>query len=144
MSLLGQREVVKITELSELFEVSQNTVRRDLKILADKGFLSMTHGGAVATRQVSMGIPIAQREIKNIQEKQAIGLRAAELIDPGDSVILDAGTTTSPMKAKGVGELGICGVGAAVANAIYNAVGVRVRDYPITLDKLLADMPRPT
>ncbi len=48
---------------------------------------------------------------------------------------------SSPMKAKGVGELGICGVGAAVANAIYNATGVRVRDYPITLDKLLARMP---
>ena len=48
---------------------------------------------------------------------------------------------SSPMKAKGVGELGICGVGAAVANAIYNATGVRVRDYPITLDKLLDRMP---
>jgi xanthine dehydrogenase YagR molybdenum-binding subunit len=48
---------------------------------------------------------------------------------------------SSPMKAKGVGELGICGVGAAVANAIYNATGVRVRDYPITLDKLLERMP---
>ena len=44
---------------------------------------------------------------------------------------------SSPLKAKGVGELGICGVGAAVANAIYNATGVRVRDYPITLDKLI-------
>lgn len=48
---------------------------------------------------------------------------------------------SSPMKAKGVGELGICGVGAAVANAIHHATGVRVRDYPITLDKLLAHMP---
>lgn len=48
---------------------------------------------------------------------------------------------SSPMKAKGVGELGICGVGAAVANAIYNATGVRVRDYPITLDKLLDRLP---
>ena len=48
---------------------------------------------------------------------------------------------SSPMKAKGVGELGLCGVGAAVANAIYHATGVRVRDYPITLDKLLAKMP---
>ncbi len=48
---------------------------------------------------------------------------------------------TSPMKAKGVGELGLCGVGAAVANAIYNATGVRVRDYPVTLDKMLAKMP---
>jgi xanthine dehydrogenase YagR molybdenum-binding subunit len=49
--------------------------------------------------------------------------------------------TTSPMKAKGVGELGLCGVGAAVANAIYNATGVRVRDYPVTLDKMLEKMP---
>jgi xanthine dehydrogenase YagR molybdenum-binding subunit len=48
---------------------------------------------------------------------------------------------SSPMKAKGVGELGICGVGGAVANAIYNATGVRVREYPITLDKLLGKMP---
>ncbi|OON63300.1 xanthine dehydrogenase [Massilia sp. KIM] len=48
---------------------------------------------------------------------------------------------SSPMKAKGVGELGICGVAAAVANAIYNATGVRVREYPITLDKLIAKMP---
>ena len=53
----------------------------------------------------------------------------------------EADPISSPMKAKGVGELGICGVGAAVANAIYNATGVRVRNYPITLDKLLEHMP---
>ena len=47
----------------------------------------------------------------------------------------------NPMKAKGVGELGLCGVGAAVANAIYNATGVRIRDYPITLDKHLEKLP---
>ena len=48
---------------------------------------------------------------------------------------------SSPMKAKGVGELGICGVSAAVANAIYNATGARVREYPITLDKILSSLP---
>ena len=48
---------------------------------------------------------------------------------------------TSPMKAKGVGELGLCGVGAAIANASYNATGIRVRDYPITLDKLIDRLP---
>lgn len=48
---------------------------------------------------------------------------------------------SSPLKAKGVAELGICGVAAAVANAVYNATGVRVRDYPITLDKLLDGLP---
>ena len=51
---------------------------------------------------------------------------------------------TSPMKSKGVAELGICGVAAAVANAVYNATGVRVRDYPITLDKLLSGLPEIT
>ncbi|MGQ2929519.1 MAG: aldehyde oxidoreductase molybdenum-binding subunit PaoC [Sphingopyxis sp.] len=49
--------------------------------------------------------------------------------------------TTSPMKAKGVGELGICGVAAAVANAVYHATGIRVRDYPVTLDKLIDRLP---
>ncbi|MBR1147106.1 aldehyde oxidoreductase molybdenum-binding subunit PaoC [Bradyrhizobium sp. AUGA SZCCT0431] len=59
-----------------------------------------------------------------------------------DVIFLDeTDPMSSPMKAKGVGELGICGVGAAIANAIYNATGVRVRDYPITLDKLLARLP---
>jgi xanthine dehydrogenase YagR molybdenum-binding subunit len=50
---------------------------------------------------------------------------------------------SSPMKAKGVGELGICGVGAAVANAIYNACGVRIRDYPLTLDQIIGELPPP-
>ena len=45
---------------------------------------------------------------------------------------------TNPLKIKGVGELGICGAGAAVANAVYNATGVRVREFPITLDKVRA------
>ncbi|RJG20988.1 aldehyde oxidoreductase molybdenum-binding subunit PaoC [Massilia cavernae] len=59
-----------------------------------------------------------------------------------DVIFLDeTDPMSSPMKAKGVGELGICGVGAAIANAVYNATGVRVRDYPVTLDKLLAKMP---
>jgi xanthine dehydrogenase YagR molybdenum-binding subunit len=59
-----------------------------------------------------------------------------------DVVFLDeADPISSPMKAKGIAELGICGVAAAVANAIYNATGVRVREYPVTLDKLLEGLP---
>jgi len=48
----------------------------------------------------------------------------------------------NPLKIKGVGELGICGAGAAIANAVFNATGVRVRDFPITLDKVLAGLQR--
>jgi xanthine dehydrogenase YagR molybdenum-binding subunit len=47
----------------------------------------------------------------------------------------------NPMHAKGLGELGISGAGAAIVSAIYNATGVRVRDYPLTLDKLLEHLP---
>jgi xanthine dehydrogenase YagR molybdenum-binding subunit len=58
---------------------------------------------------------------------------------PHQEVILldEVDPTMSPLKAKGVGELGLTGVAAAVANAVYNATGLRVRNYPITLDKFL-------
>ena len=59
-----------------------------------------------------------------------------------DVIFLDeTDPISSPMKAKGVGELGICGVAAAIANAVYNATGVRVREYPVTLEKHLAKLP---
>jgi xanthine dehydrogenase YagR molybdenum-binding subunit len=48
---------------------------------------------------------------------------------------------SNPLKSKGIGELGICGAGASIANAVYNACGARIRDYPITLDKLLSKLP---
>jgi xanthine dehydrogenase YagR molybdenum-binding subunit len=60
-----------------------------------------------------------------------------------DVIFLDeTDAISSPMKAKGIAELGICGVAAAVSNAVYNATGVRVRDYPITLDKLIGQLPQ--
>jgi len=62
-----------------------------------------------------------------------------------DVIFLDeTDPISSPMKAKGVGELGLCGVAAAIANAVYNATGVRVREYPVTLDKLLGRLPAMT
>jgi xanthine dehydrogenase YagR molybdenum-binding subunit len=59
-----------------------------------------------------------------------------------DAVFLDElDDRSNPLKSKGIGELGICGPGASIANAIYNACGARIRDYPITLDKILAKLP---
>ena len=51
---------------------------------------------------------------------------------------------SNPLKSKGIGELGISGAGASLANAIYNACGVRVRAYPITLDKVMSSLPMQT
>ncbi|MEX2969918.1 molybdopterin cofactor-binding domain-containing protein [Streptomyces sp. C184] len=59
-----------------------------------------------------------------------------------DAVILDGyDDKANPLGAKGVGELGICGAGAAVANAVFNATGLRVRDFPITIEKVLSGLP---
>jgi xanthine dehydrogenase YagR molybdenum-binding subunit len=59
-----------------------------------------------------------------------------------DAIFLaELDTKSNPLKSKGVGELGICGAGAAIANAVYNATGTRIRDYPLTLDKILPTLP---
>jgi len=59
-----------------------------------------------------------------------------------DAVLLDGfDGKANVLGAKGVGELGICGAASAIANAVYNAAGVRVRDFPITLDKVLPGLP---
>ena len=60
-----------------------------------------------------------------------------------DAVLLDGfDGKANELGAKGIGELGNCGANAAVANAVFNASGVRVRDFPITLDKMLPALPR--
>ena len=59
-----------------------------------------------------------------------------------DAILLpEVDDKANPLKIKGLGELGISGAAAAVANAVFNATGVRVREFPITLDKLLAQLP---
>ena len=70
----------------------------------------------------------------------------ADVVDVEAIFLPELDDKSNPLKSKGLGELGICGAGAAVANAIYNACGVRVRSYPITLDKLILDpaFPRQT
>jgi xanthine dehydrogenase YagR molybdenum-binding subunit len=65
----------------------------------------------------------------------------ADLPDVDAMFLPELDDRASPLKAKGIGELGICGAGAAVANAVFNACGARIRDYPLTLDKLLTAMP---
>jgi xanthine dehydrogenase YagR molybdenum-binding subunit len=62
-----------------------------------------------------------------------------------DAIFLpELDNASNPLKTKGVGELGICGAGAALANAVYNACGARIRNFPITLDKVLPVLPMQT
>lgn len=126
-------------------------VRRMLAVCAAGRILNPKTARSQVIGAMTMGVGAA------LMEELAVDTRAGFFVNhdlagyevpvhadiPHQEVIFleETDPLSSPMKAKGVGELGICGVAAAVANAIYNATGVRVRDYPITLDKLLERMP---
>ncbi|MBB4121298.1 xanthine dehydrogenase family protein molybdopterin-binding subunit [Martelella radicis] len=72
------------------------------------------------------------------------GYEVAVHADIPEQTVIFLDTTdavATPLKAKGVGELGLCGVAAAIANAAYNATGIRVRDYPVTLDRMIDRLP---
>jgi len=87
--------IIRVSRLSELFQVSQNTIRRDLQKLEKNGVVKRTHGGAILKGFNNLDLPFTAREDKYREEKQAIGYKASQMINSGDNIILDAGTTTA-------------------------------------------------
>ncbi|WP_035818323.1 aldehyde oxidoreductase molybdenum-binding subunit PaoC [Janthinobacterium sp. RA13] len=126
-------------------------VRRMLAVCAAGRILNPKAARSQVIGAMTMGVGAALMEELVVDQRRGFfvnhDLASYEVpvhadIPHQDVIFLDeTDPTSSPMKAKGVGELGICGVAAAVANAVYNATGVRVREYPVTLDKLLARLP---
>ena len=83
---------LSISELVEQLAVSRETIRRDLNLLATRGLLLMTHGGALAANHREPDVDV--RETSNAEAKHQIGLRAAQLVPDGASLIIDSGSTT--------------------------------------------------
>jgi DeoR/GlpR family transcriptional regulator of sugar metabolism len=97
IELLRRDGAAGLKEMSEALKVSVSTLRRDVDYLCDQGHLERTHGGAVLKAGLRAGIEL-EREIASELDsgaKAAIGLRAAGLIQPGQTVIIDSGTTTA-------------------------------------------------
>lgn len=91
---LLEQETATVTELSERFDVSPVTIRSDLNSLAEQGRIVRTHGGArLAKERVRQEITFAKRQRTNIEQKRCIGEHAATLIQPNESILLDASTT---------------------------------------------------
>lgn len=126
-------------------------VRRMLAVCAAGRILNPKSARSQVIGAMTMGVGAALMEDLAVDKRQGFfvnhDLASYEVpvhadIPHQEAVFLDeTDPTSSPMKAKGVGELGLCGVGAAIANAVFNATGARVRDYPVTLDKLLDKLP---
>lgn len=89
---------VRVTDLVTIFKVSDETIRRDLDQLADEGIVQRSYGGAVLADNVQMAIaaipPVHQRTLEFSAEKNSIGQAAAALVEDGQMVIIDAGSTT--------------------------------------------------
>jgi DeoR/GlpR family transcriptional regulator of sugar metabolism len=92
LALLTETGRVEVTSLATRFEVSEDTIRRDLREFAAAGFLQKTYGGAVALDVANLSW--AARAQIAPAAKARIGVAAASLVEPGQTVILDAGLTT--------------------------------------------------
>ncbi len=94
---LGQHRVASNSDLSSLLGVSEATVRRDLEWLVKAGYLFRTHGGAVLSQQMQIEPEYAKRTQRKVNEKRAIGKLAASMIEDGDIVFINSGTTTTQL-----------------------------------------------
>ena len=93
LELLKDSKVVHVSELSRRFDVSEVSIRRDLARLAEYGLLRRVHGGAISSEPAVVDHPYEDKLELRFEEKKRIGRAAAALIQPGDRVILDSGTT---------------------------------------------------
>lgn len=90
---LQEEKRVVVSELSQLYNVSEETIRRDLEKLENEGYAIKSYGGAVINENTGIDLPFNVRKNRNVAGKQKIAELAAALIQDGDSIMLDASTT---------------------------------------------------
>ena len=93
ISLLEERNSVLVPELSKIFNITEETVRRDLEKLEKDGFLKRTYGGAVINDSMNSELPLIIREVTNMEGKLAIGIKVSQYIKDGHTIMLDSSST---------------------------------------------------
>lgn len=107
LSMLDRATSVQVTQLAEAFGVSRVTARADLDVLARDGKLRRTHGGAVSLSK-TLTVSVQERRINvNAEAKRAIARLAAPLVEDGDSVLVDSGTTALELVRAISGRTGV-------------------------------------
>src|SRR5215472_3307308 len=92
--MVGQRDRIEVEQTAKELQVSPATIRRDLDHLAGRQLLTRTRGGAVPSN-VAYDLPLRHKAARNAMEKQRIGEAAARLVEPGMTVGLNGGTTST-------------------------------------------------
>jgi DeoR/GlpR family transcriptional regulator of sugar metabolism len=98
--ILENRKQISVSELTERLGVSEVTIRKDLSLLEDEGLLVRTRGGAMLAEDRERNRHIRLRKEEHLQAKEAIAARAAELIEEGDTIFLDSGSTCALLAAR--------------------------------------------
>ncbi|MBS0373855.1 MAG: DeoR/GlpR transcriptional regulator [Proteobacteria bacterium] len=95
-TMVRERGSVQVAALAKQFRVSMQTIRKDLHYLTELGVMARAYGGAISSGAVTTATepPLATKLVLYREEKERIGRHAASLVRPGDSVVLDSGTTT--------------------------------------------------
>ncbi|MEM1484482.1 DeoR/GlpR family DNA-binding transcription regulator [Oscillospiraceae bacterium PP1C4] len=91
--LITEKKSVTVSELAVKFSVTEETIRRDLKMLEDEGFLTRTYGGAFIQDGVQNEINVSIRETAYVESKELIAQKCLELVNNGDSIFIDDSTT---------------------------------------------------
>lgn len=102
---IADSQIVRVSDLSQRFGISEVSIRRDLERLEHLGLLKRVHGGAVAVPQVSLGASHLAKIRCHIGEKERIGRAAAELIQEGERLIFDSGSTVAQVAHSIQGDL---------------------------------------
>lgn len=97
LEALFEQQYVRVNELSEILGVSAVTIRRDLEAMEREGLLERCHGGATINTHLNIEPLFSQKNTANLEEKRRIGLRAASLVEEGETVFVHSGTTTLQM-----------------------------------------------
>jgi DeoR/GlpR family transcriptional regulator of sugar metabolism len=128
LELVEERHAISVGELCAGLEVSEMTVRRDLRMLATEGLLQRVHGGVIAKRSRSYEPPHMLRASVNVEAKRAISEAAVRLVHEGDSLALDVGTTTLEIARKlvGIRNLTVLTASLPIANILVDAPDIRL------------------
>jgi DeoR family transcriptional regulator of aga operon len=95
--ILSVKKRVLVGEVSQEFGTSQVTIRKDLEILEKRGILTRVHGGAILNSSASQDLALTEKERMHTNEKRRIAYLAESFISPGDTIILDSGSTTTQL-----------------------------------------------
>lgn len=131
LDILAQRGYAAIEELSSAFDVTPQTLRRDLQELADRGLLRRHHGGASANSSTS-NADYGLRHVETAAEKMRIGRALAKMIAPGTSLFMTPGTTVEAA-AKAIAERRVAGL-HVITNSI--AIAALLEDLPDVMIQL--------